>query len=52
MREKERKETPKGVYTCRYCGKDLISFNCDCENSKKNSYLWKAKRMYNKKNEK
>ena len=40
--KKEDKPT-KGTYTCRYCGKELASFNCDCENSK-NVDIWKTKR--------
>ncbi len=38
-----KKETQKGIYNCRYCGKDLTSFSCDCEDSK-NSNIWKAQR--------
>lgn len=33
----------KGTYLCRYCGKELVSFNCDCEGSR-NSDVWKAKK--------
>ncbi len=47
---KKEKQT-KGTYSCRYCGKELVSFNCDCKNSR-NLDIWKAKRRNQKKKKK
>ena len=34
-----------GMYNCRYCGKEIASFDCDCGGSETN--IWKT----HKKNE-
>lgn len=47
-KKKKNKEIKKGVYICRYCGKEIASFNCSCLESKKLD-IWKAKRRNNKK---
>ncbi len=37
------------TYACRYCGKEVPSFNCTCEQSEKNSHIWKAKKKLKEK---
>lgn len=30
----------EGIYTCLFCGKKLVSFNCDCRQKRENTKLW------------
>ena len=46
--KRKMKEEEKRIYTCRYCGKHIVSFSCSCENSK-NSHIWKARKKQKEK---
>lgn len=35
-------------YFCRYCGKNIAGFICDCQNKKKSEDIWDKKERENK----